>query len=70
MTDWSRVGFAEVDYGWGDPIHVVPLIGEGHPIASAIFLEPPVPNQGLRVMTSCVIEEHRAAFNDEMMKFL
>ncbi|KAJ8458217.1 hypothetical protein OPV22_031143 [Ensete ventricosum] len=68
LTDWSRVGFAEVDYGWGDPIHVVPLIGEGHPIASAIFLKPPVPQRGLRVMASCVIEEHQSAFNDEMMK--
>ncbi|WOL15046.1 hypothetical protein Cni_G23827 [Canna indica] len=67
LTDWSRVGFSEVDYGWGDPVHVVPLMPAGHFAASAIFLKPPVHKQGLRLMASCVIEEHLPAFNDEMM---
>jgi hypothetical protein len=25
VSDWTRLGFAEVDYGWGPPAHVVPL---------------------------------------------
>ncbi|EEE62535.1 hypothetical protein OsJ_17333 [Oryza sativa Japonica Group] len=39
VSDWTRLGFAEVDYGWGPPGHVVPLTNLDY-IATCILVKP------------------------------
>nr|XP_010911036.1 acyl transferase 5 [Elaeis guineensis] len=68
VSDWSRVGFSEVDFGWGEPIHVSPLNDDCNVVASCIYLKPPKPKQGVRLMTRCVVMEHLASFDDLMIK--
>lgn len=66
VADWNRVGFYEVDYGWGEPAHLVPF-NDSRFIGSCIVLRPPKPKQGVRLMMLCVVKEHSSAFNDEIM---
>ncbi|CAD5177009.1 unnamed protein product [Musa acuminata subsp. malaccensis] len=70
VSDWSRVGFSEVNYGWGEPIHVAPLNDDSNFIASCIYLQPSMPKQGVRLLTRCVQKEHLPAFTEETMKFV
>ncbi|RWW64187.1 hypothetical protein BHE74_00028590 [Ensete ventricosum] len=70
VLDWSRLGFSEVNYGWGEPIHVAPLSGDHSFVASCIYLQPSKPKQGVRLMTGCVQKEHLPAFTEEMTKFV
>ncbi|ONK63047.1 uncharacterized protein A4U43_C07F10860 [Asparagus officinalis] len=65
VSDWSRLGFREVDFGWGMPANVVPFSYVDF-MAVAIFGAPPVPKKGMRVMTKCVEEEHLQVFQQEM----
>ncbi|CAN6349640.1 unnamed protein product [Urochloa humidicola] len=68
VSDWTRLGFLEADYGWGPPAHVVPF--SYHPfMAVAVIGAPPAPKQGARVMTMCVTEEHLPEFRDQMNAF-
>ncbi|CAL9117485.1 unnamed protein product [Musa textilis] len=70
VSDWRRVGFSEVNYGWGEPILVVPLPDDNNNVvASCVYLLPPKPKQGVRLMTRCVEMEHLPAFTEEIMKF-
>ncbi|GJN05621.1 hypothetical protein PR202_ga23268 [Eleusine coracana subsp. coracana] len=39
VSDWTRLGFAEVDYGGGPPAHVVPLTNLDY-IATCILVKP------------------------------
>ncbi|CAL9204687.1 unnamed protein product [Musa hybrid cultivar] len=68
ISDWSRVGFSEVDYGWGTPIHFCP-VNDYNFFGSCIFLRPPAPKQGLRLMARCVVKEELASFRDQLMEF-
>ena len=68
LSDWRRLGFFEVDYGWGTPVHVVPA-NEGVKVGSCIFLNPPAPRMGVRLMTHCAVEQHFKAFCEEMEKW-
>lgn len=65
VSDLSRLGFREVDFGWGMPVNVVPFSYADF-MAVAIFGTPPVPKKGMRVMTKCVEEEHLQVFQQEM----
>ncbi|KAF3338316.1 10-deacetylbaccatin III 10-O-acetyltransferase [Carex littledalei] len=65
VSDWTRLGFLEVDYGWGTPSHLVPF-QYVHFMAVAILAPPPKPKKGTRIMTQCVEKEHLLAFQDEM----
>lgn len=65
IADWNKVGFYEVDYGWAEPMHVVPF-NDGNFIGSFIMLKPPAPKQGVRLMMRCVVKEHVAVFDDEI----
>ncbi|WVZ54268.1 hypothetical protein U9M48_005093 [Paspalum notatum var. saurae] len=68
VADWTRLGFMEVDYGWGAPSHVVPLAP--HPcMPIARIGAPPVPRTGAGITTYCVEEEHLPGFREEMQAF-
>ncbi|CAM0958233.1 unnamed protein product [Alopecurus aequalis] len=68
ISDWTRLGFLEADYGWGAPAHVVPF--SYHPfMAVAVIGAPPAPKVGARVMTMCVEEAHLPEFRDQMNAF-
>ncbi|XP_065864822.1 acyl transferase 4 [Euphorbia lathyris] len=67
MSEWGRLGFNEVDYGWGKPVHVIPIQGSGiMPVGIVGSL--PLGNKGVRLMTWCVEELHRPQFLLRMMK--
>ncbi|KAJ1274504.1 hypothetical protein BS78_05G067000 [Paspalum vaginatum] len=68
VADWTRLGFTEVDYGWGAPSHVVPLAP--HPCMPIVRIgAPPAPRTGVRMTTYCVEEEHLPVFREEMQAF-
>jgi hypothetical protein len=69
VSDWSRVGFNEVDYGWGEPKYVFTLNDDVNIVGSVIYLKPPTPKQGIRLMLRCVEEEHSSEFCDDLLKF-
>jgi hypothetical protein len=62
VSDWSRVGFNEVDYGFGEPGYVFTLNDDVNILASVIYLKTPAPRRGIRLMLRCVEEPHEAAF--------
>ncbi|KAG0478318.1 hypothetical protein HPP92_013037 [Vanilla planifolia] len=68
VSDWTRLGFREVDYGWGTPVNVIPFAYYDF-MAVAIIAAPPVPKEGTRVMTQCVEKDHLEAFKNEMKNF-
>uniref|UniRef100_A0A0D9UZW5 Uncharacterized protein n=1 Tax=Leersia perrieri TaxID=77586 RepID=A0A0D9UZW5_9ORYZ len=68
VSDWTRLGFLEADYGWGTPSHVIPFAYYPF-MAVAIIGAPPVPKAGARIMTQCVEEEHLPAFLEEVKAF-
>ncbi|OMO64103.1 Transferase [Corchorus capsularis] len=67
ISEWGRLGFNQVDYGWGPPVHMVPIPGSGI-IPVGIMGSLPLPKKGIRLMTWCVEEGHRQPFLDLMTK--
>ncbi|CAL9082709.1 unnamed protein product [Musa acuminata var. zebrina] len=65
VSDWTRLGFLDVDYGWGKPLHVIPFAYLDI-MAVGIIGAPPAPQKGTRVTTQCVEKEHMQAFLEEM----
>lgn len=65
MTDWTRVGFFELDFGWGRPHHVVPL-SDSEFVPLCFMLKPPAAKQSARLMTRCASKEHLSRFHDQM----
>ncbi|KAM7274687.1 hypothetical protein ACFE04_016553 [Oxalis oulophora] len=61
ISEWGRLGFNQVDYGWGPPVHVVPIQGSSI-IPVGIVGSLPLPEKGVRLMTWCVEEAHREPF--------
>ncbi|KAG8084985.1 hypothetical protein GUJ93_ZPchr0010g8729 [Zizania palustris] len=68
VSDWTRLGFFEVDYGWGAPTHIIPFTYADY-MAVAVLGAPPVPKKGTRIMTQCVEEKHLKEFQEEMKSF-
>ena len=68
VSDWTRLGFSEVDYGWGAPDHIVPFTYADY-MAVAVLGAPPSPKKGTRIMTQCVEEKHLMDFKGEMKAF-
>jgi hypothetical protein len=66
ISEWGRLGFNQVDYGWGAPVHIIPIQGSSM-IPVGIVGSLPLPNKGVRLMTWCVEEPHRQHFLDQMM---
>ena len=66
VSDWTRLGFAEVDYGWGPPAHVVPLTNLDY-IATCVLVKPWVHKPGARLITQCVTPDRVAAFHDALV---
>ena len=63
VSDWTRLGFAEVDYGWGPPAHVVPLTSLSH-VATCILVRPRAHKPaGIRLITQCITADHAADFD-------
>ncbi|KAL1553055.1 spermidine dicoumaroyl transferase [Salvia divinorum] len=60
ISEWGRLGFMEVDYGWGNPVHVVPVQGSSV-IPVGIVCSQPRPRTGARLMTWCVKKAHLPA---------
>ncbi|KAE8806226.1 3'-N-debenzoyl-2'-deoxytaxol N-benzoyltransferase [Hordeum vulgare] len=70
LSDWSRLGFDEVDYGFGAPGYVFPLNNHVNFVAALNYVRPPPPRRGgIRVVLRCVEEPHAAAFAVELAKF-
>ncbi|PKA62298.1 3'-N-debenzoyl-2'-deoxytaxol N-benzoyltransferase [Apostasia shenzhenica] len=66
LSEWRRLGFERVDYGWGSPAYVVPLTYTDL-IPVCIVGSPPAPAEGIRLSTQCVEEEHLEAFKKHMI---
>ncbi|CAL4978224.1 unnamed protein product [Urochloa decumbens] len=66
VSDWTRLGFAEVDYGWGPPAHVVPVTNLDY-IATCILVKPWAHKPGARLITQCVTPDRVAAFHEGML---
>ncbi|TVU03275.1 hypothetical protein EJB05_51191 [Eragrostis curvula] len=69
VSDWSKLGFSEVDYGFGPPVFAGPLVNNDF-IASVVFLKAPLPLDGTRMLASCVTKEHSEEFARGMMEDL
>ncbi|KAF2304813.1 hypothetical protein GH714_038036 [Hevea brasiliensis] len=67
ISEWGRLGFNQVDYGWGPPVHIVPIQGSSI-IPVGIIGSLPLPKKGIRLMTWCVEEGHRQQFINQIMK--
>lgn len=67
LSEWNRLGFEKVDYGWGSPKQVVPLMYNDI-IPVCILGLPPAPANGVRLSTQCVEEEHLQQFEESMKK--
>jgi hypothetical protein len=67
VSDWSRLGFEQVDYGWGCPVHVVPLTNLDY-IATCILVRPSAHKPGARLITQCVAADDVDHFHKGMMR--
>ncbi|XP_042392218.1 acyl transferase 9-like isoform X1 [Zingiber officinale] len=68
ISDWTKLGFSEVDYGWGVPVYCGPFTNNDY-IASCILLKAPAPFEGTRLVARCVSKEHIDAFNKRVNQF-
>ncbi|MED6121818.1 hypothetical protein PIB30_033634 [Stylosanthes scabra] len=68
ISEWGRLGFNNVDYGWGPPVHVVPIQGSSIIPVGIVGYMPLtlLPKKGIRLMTWCVEQDHRHAFLHQM----
>ncbi|MBA0741432.1 hypothetical protein Gogos_014585 [Gossypium gossypioides] len=69
ISEWGRLGFNQVDYGWGPPVHMVPIPGSSI-IPVGIMGSLPLPRKGVRLMTWCVEKDHTRPFVDLMTKLV
>jgi len=61
VSDWSKLGFVDVDYGFGKPMFCGPLVNNDF-IASVVVLKAPAPFDGTRMLASCLTKEHSEEF--------
>ncbi|KAK9136551.1 hypothetical protein Sjap_007145 [Stephania japonica] len=70
ISDWTKLGLKDVDFGWGCPVNVAPVeipveIMTIQPFGFPCL--PPKPRTGIRFMTWCVEESHLPSFLHQMM---
>lgn len=68
LSEWGKLGFNQVDYGWGPPLHVAPIPGLSI-VPAGIVGSMPLPKKGVRLMTWCVEDTHRQLFQDLMTNY-
>ncbi|KAF8737090.1 hypothetical protein HU200_014205 [Digitaria exilis] len=61
VSDRSKLGSSDVDYGYGKPMSTCPLV-TCDLIASVIVMRAPAPLVGTRLLASCVTKEHADDF--------
>ncbi|KAK0581503.1 hypothetical protein LWI29_014566 [Acer saccharum] len=67
LSGVGRVGFNQIDYGWGPPVHVVPIqVSSIRP--AGIVGSVPLPKKGIRLITWSVEEAHLQPFIYRMKK--
>ncbi|KAG8094642.1 hypothetical protein GUJ93_ZPchr0012g18990 [Zizania palustris] len=69
VSDWSKLGFSDVDYGYGTPVTAGPLVNCDL-IASVSVMKAPAPLAGSRLLASCVTTEHADDFARRMREDL
>ncbi|XP_006656201.1 acyl transferase 10-like [Oryza brachyantha] len=69
VSDWSKLGFNDVDYGYGTPSAAGPLVNCDL-ISSVIVMRAPAPLAGTRLLASCVTREHADDFAGRMREDL
>ncbi|XP_052158143.1 acyl transferase 10 [Oryza glaberrima] len=69
VSDWSKLGFNDVDYGYGAPSAAGPLVNCDL-ISSVIVMRAPAPLAGTRLLASCVTKEHADDFAARMREDL
>lgn len=69
MAVWTSLGFDEVDFGWGKPCYVAPVL-DTISGGVAFLVRSPAPMEGVRLITKFVVEEELDKFQDEIMEFL
>jgi hypothetical protein len=69
VSDWSKLGFNDVDYGYGAPMAAGPLVNCDL-IACVIVMKAPAPLVGTRLLASCVTKEHADDFASRMREDL
>ncbi|KAL2510439.1 HXXXD-type acyl-transferase family protein [Abeliophyllum distichum] len=69
ISEWGRLGFNQVDYGWGHPVHIVPIQGSSL-IPVAIVGSVPCTRRGVRLMTWCVEKAHLQPFVKQMTSLI
>ncbi|KAL3527349.1 hypothetical protein ACH5RR_012005 [Cinchona calisaya] len=57
ISEWGRLGFNEVDYGWGPPVHFTPIQDTSIMPVGIVGCQPS-PRSGIRLMTWCVEKAH------------
>lgn len=62
-SEWGRLGFNEVDYGWGPPVHFAP-IQDTSVMPVGIVGSLPYPRAGIRLITWCVEKAHVQSLAD------
>lgn len=67
ISEWSRLGFNEVDYGWGRPMQVVPLTYSD--LIPVCILGSVSGLKGSRLIAQCVEQHHLEEFRDLMKKY-
>jgi hypothetical protein len=66
VSDWSRVVYSEVDYGWVAPVHAVLLV-DLYYIAMCILVCPSVHKTDACLITQCVAAKGIDVFHMDMM---
>ncbi|KAL6008847.1 hypothetical protein ACLOJK_022073 [Asimina triloba] len=67
VSEWARLGFRTVNFGWGPPINFIP-IQQSNIIPVCVLGSPTLPAKGLRLMTWCLEEDHLGAFHDQFTR--
>ncbi|XP_010259841.1 PREDICTED: 10-deacetylbaccatin III 10-O-acetyltransferase-like [Nelumbo nucifera] len=65
VSEWGRLGFSQVNFGWGPPVHMIPVDGSSI-VPLVIIGTPPTPKKGFRLMTWCVKGTHMPHLVEEM----